>query len=367
MEATTFELRPTGPVYPLPFDQRLAQGDNYRKDKEILEKTLQSIHNFYKTPYASAHTGEHLDCERCIGLKRQVKQAYREWYLSEEPDRWYSRLFDYRTELQAMFEKPDEYDLAAIHQRADTELRSHLKRDICAHAPGDTDEVTGYKLIAARELDEGKPIPEVLGAYLENQFKSCPSSDLADFIRELNATTSDEERIPIYIRFYCADLWADSSNIKNFKAKYSRMFEQGIPHDTVVAAMRKEISASREVEISDLQRRLNELNLAQSAHLKAKAKKAEKDQMKDQRNMSLVEIGKAVCAYDECSKNIDSGVGDEVVQCVECYTSNLGAHRQEYHPMDDGQGQEFLEFFRVPEDLHVVTENGFEDVEMKEG
>jgi hypothetical protein len=35
--------------------------------------------------------------------------------------------------------------------------------------------------------------------------------------------------------------------------------------------------------------------------------------------------------------------------------------------MDEGQGQEFLEFFRVPEDLHVVTENAFEDVEMKEG
>ncbi|PQE07093.1 hypothetical protein CJF31_00004740 [Rutstroemia sp. NJR-2017a BVV2] len=362
MEGTRFELRPTGPVYPLPFDQRLAQGDNYRKDKEILEKTLQSIHNFYKTPYASAHTGEHLDCERCIGLKRQVKQAYREWYLSEEPDRWYSRLFDYRTELQAMFEKPDEYGLAAIHQRADTELRSHLKRDICAHAPGDTDEVTGYKLIAARELDEGKPIPEVLGAYLENQFKSCPSSDLVDFIRELNATTSDEERIPIYIRFYCADLWADSSNIKNFKAKYSRMFEQGIPHDTVVAAMRKEISASREnfYYCSPEHAQMDHENHNLAVH----------SCIATQTNSCINEPFPGPPESFEASGLCGDCIyrGRKAFYCSqECYTSNLGAHRQEYHPMDEGQGQEFLELFRVPEDLHVVTENGFEDVEMKEG
>ncbi|KAM3073006.1 hypothetical protein ACMFMG_008725 [Clarireedia jacksonii] len=343
-----------------------------------------------------------------------------------------------------MFEKPDEYDLAAIHRRADTELRSHLKKDICAPAPGDTEEITGYKSILAHELDEGKSIPKILGMYLENQFKTGSNSDVIDFNRELNATTSDEERIPLYIKYYCADSWANSTNIKNFKAKYSRMFEQGMPHDAVVAAMRKEVSTSREVEISDLKRRLNELNLAQSAHLKAKAKKAEKDQMKDQRNMSLVGESKAVCAYEDCSKDIDLGVDEGIIQCVvcdwidglingekstyycspehahmdhenhnlavhscvaiqtnscinepfpgppesfkasgicrdcidrgqkafycsqKCYISNLGAHRHEYHPMEEGQGQEFLELFRVPDGLHVLTENGFEDVEMKE-
>lgn len=217
-----------------------------------------------------------------------------------------------------MFEKPDEYDLAAIHQRADMELRSHLKKDICAHAPGDTKDTIRYKSIATHQLDEGKSIAEILKAYFENQFTTCPDSALVDFIRELNATTRDEERIPIYIRYYCAGFSADNTNIKNFKAKYSRMFEQGIPHDTVVAAMRKEVSTLREVEVSDLQRRLNELNLAQSAHLKAKAKKAKKDQMKDQRNMSLVEESRAVCGYEDCSKDINLGVDEGSIQCAVC-------------------------------------------------
>ncbi|ESZ90699.1 hypothetical protein SBOR_8925 [Sclerotinia borealis F-4128] len=320
MESTSFELRPQGqvPIYPLTLGERLAHADNYRIDHENLEKTRESIRKFYRSVYASQHTGDHKTCERCIGINRQMRKAYEDWYLSEEPNRWYSKLFDYKEELQSMFKKPEIYSLADIHKRADQELRAHLKKDICAHRPGDSEDVAEFKDRTAMELDEGRDISKVLTAYLTDQIKWCPLSDRVDFVLRLNDTTSNEERIPIYIAYYCSPLESDSTSIRNFKNKYARIFESGVPHDEVVAAMKKEGARSKETEMAHLQHRLNELNLAQSAHLKAKAKKAEKDSLKYQHYQEVVKQSKALCAYDGCDEDVDLTVPNGAIQCVLC-------------------------------------------------
>ncbi|KAA8569024.1 hypothetical protein MFRU_047g00440 [Monilinia fructicola] len=318
MENTPFELRPQGQNYPLTLGERLAHADNYRIDHETLEKTRESIQKFYRSSFASAHTGDHMNCESCIGMNRQMRKAYQDWYLSDEQDRWYSKLFDYKAELQSMFDQPTVHSLANIHKRVDQEFRAHLKKDLCAYIPGDSEDVTEFKDRTAMELDGGRDIPKILTAYLTEQIKSCPHPDQVDFILRLNDTTTNQERIPIFISYYCSPLDSDSANVRNFKSKYIRMFENGDPHDEVVAAMRKESAHSKEVEIAQLRRRLNELNLAQSAQLKAKAKKAEKDTLKYQRHQQVARESKAFCSYDGCDEDVDLTVPDGALQCVLC-------------------------------------------------
>ncbi|KAI9644418.1 hypothetical protein NHQ30_007775 [Ciborinia camelliae] len=317
MENTPFELRPQGQTYPLTLDERLAHADSYRIDHELLETTRESIHTFYHSSFPSAHTGNPKNCESCIGMNRQMRKAYQDWYLSDEPDRWYSKLFDYKAELQSMFEQPQVYSLADIHKRADQELRAHLKKDLCAYRPDDSEDVAEFKDRTAMELDEGRDISKVLTSYLTEQIKSCPPNQV-DFILRINDTTTTEERIPIYVTYYCSPLETDSASIRNSKTRYARMFESGVPHDEVVAIIKKESTRTKEVEIAHLQSRLNALNLAQSAHLKAKAKKAKKDALKSQRHQEVIKESKALCSYDGCDEDVDLAVPDGALQCVLC-------------------------------------------------
>ncbi|KAF7853268.1 hypothetical protein EAF04_010769 [Stromatinia cepivora] len=318
MDNTPFELRPQGQTYPLTLGERLAHSDNYRIDHEAFEKTLESIRKFYESPFASPHTSDHQDCESCIGKDRQIRKAYQDWYLSDDLDRWYSKLFDYKTELQSMFEQPKVYSLDDIHKRVDREFRAHLKRDLCAHKSDDTEDVMDFKGRISMELDEGVDVSKVLNAYLIEYIKTCPDPNQVDFILHLHNTTINKQRIPLYITYYCSPLESDSASVRNFKNKYARMFENKIPHDEVVAAMKKENARTKESEIAQLQHRLNELILAQSAQLKAKAKKAEKDSLKYQHHQQVAKESKTLCSYDGCDEDVDLTIPEGAIQCVLC-------------------------------------------------
>lgn len=311
-------MRPQGQTYPLTLGERLIHADNYRIDHKALQETLESIEKFYQSNYATPHTPDHVNCESCIGKDRQTRTAYRDWYLSEDPDRWYSRLFDYKTKLQSMFEQPKIYTLDDIHKRADLEFRAHLKRDLCAHRSDDNEDVTRFKDQIVEELDGGRNISKVLTTYLTEYVKMCPDPDHVDFVLRLHDTTTSKQRIPIYINYYCNPSRLDSASVRNLKSKYSRMFENEVPHDEIVTMMEKENFRMKETEIAQLQRRLNELNLAQSAHLKAKAKKAEKDSIKYQRHQEVANESKALCSYDSCDEDVDLAVPEGAIQCIFC-------------------------------------------------
>ncbi|KAF5873319.1 uncharacterized protein Bfra_008601 [Botrytis fragariae] len=318
MEDTSFELRPQGRTYPLTLGERLEHADNYRIDHEALRKTLESIKKFYESPFATPHTTDHKDCESCIGEDRQTRKAYQDWYLSEDPDRWYSKLFDYKAELQSMFEQPKVHRLDEIHTRADHEFRAHLKKDLCAHRPDDSEDIIEFKDRIAMELDQGRNISKVLNAYLTEYIKTCPNPDQVDFILHLHDTTTHKQRIPIYVSYYCSPLESDSISVRNYKSKYARMFENEIPYDEVVAAMKKESARTKDTEIAQLQHRLNELNLAQSAHLKAKAKKEQKDTLKYLHHQQVEKESKALCSYDGCDEDVDLSVPEGAIQCILC-------------------------------------------------
>jgi len=93
------------------------------------------------------------------------------------------------------------------------------------------------------------------------------------------------------------------------------MFEQLIPHDEVLSAMIKEAEDSQAAKIADLQRELNDLQMARSAHMKAKAKKADKDErmMLDREpSPRFVQCGLTGCAIDV---NLADG---EIIECALC-------------------------------------------------
>lgn len=246
-----------------------------------------------------------------------MRKAYRDWYLSDESNRWYSRLLEYKAELQSMFEQPTIYTLADIHKRADEHFRGHMRRDLAAHLPGVPEGVPiNERAIAG--IDAGRELHAVLSDYLTGQINLCEQPGGKEFILDLNFTTNNAERIPIFVKYYCSIQESDSVDVRTMKNKYRQKFENGAPHDEVVSAMRNESRRLKEDEIGHLRHRLNELRLAQSAHLKAKAKKAEKDTLKYRHDQQVAKESKALCSYDGCDEDVDLTVPGGALQCVVC-------------------------------------------------
>ncbi|KAH8811409.1 hypothetical protein F5884DRAFT_781998 [Xylogone sp. PMI_703] len=302
----------TSDVYPLSFDRRLLETENLRQDTLVLESKLSSIRQ---------SCSESLQCpspiSECPEHMSQMVQAYREFYLSDEPDRWYSNIQKYKDELNSMFNNPEEYTLADIHNRARKELRKAQGSDLCTIRPDDAEEIIKWKHESATMLDQGKPIAEIIDYRINVQLEALPESEATErmaFLKALEESKDQKERARIYIDYYCQQLPTDSREQSSLKAKFIKMFQEGAPHDTVLTAMIKQTMEAKEAHKSNLEHMLGELQMAQSAHLKNKAKKEETFRRRQQ-----VEAEKtAECSFPGCDAPVNLLDKDGPLECAIC-------------------------------------------------
>jgi hypothetical protein len=105
------------------------------------------------------------------------------------------------------------------------------------------------------------------------------------------------------------------------------MFGELIPHDEVLAAMKKEAADSHASKIDVLQREISELQMAQSAHLKVKAKKEEKhERMILDREPSPKMVQ---CSLDGCANEVN--LLADMIECAICeWLHRKGGERGRY-------------------------------------
>lgn len=316
-------MRSAGPLsnlrrQSLSADQQILQAYEFRDSEESLKENLQAAEEFYskiRPGNYTYHTGD-ADCERCTKWKRRIIQTYADYYLGNAPHRWDANLSDYREEIREMFHDPTAYSLEEIHTKYQRELRSHLKKVLCNVKRGDSKDTIDQKALTSSRIDSGEEIKPILEMHLEFVLSSSPP-EVADAIRELQKSKSRGERIPIYVKYYCTPAWADTPQQKNMKAKYARQFEAGLSHDEVLGAWKKEVLYMQQEEISKLKHRLGELQMAQSAHLKNKAKKAEKDQRMQDRDYVFVPKLER-CSLESCGREVDVSTEGGAIQCAVC-------------------------------------------------
>jgi hypothetical protein len=301
--------------YPLSVDQQVLDAYQFRNAEEDLAATLRHVEKFYSEARLGKHSGEP-NCERCMKKKRRIKQAYHSYYLGGEPYRWDTHLLSYREEMQRMFDDAEAYSLEDIHARYQRELRNYLKRVLCTVKRGDSKEIVEQKAWASSRFDSEEDVKSILETHLDFTLTST-SRDAADAIHTLQKTTNPDERIPVYVKYYCTPTWTDTPQQKNMKAKYARQFEAGHSHNEVLGAWKKEVLRMQQEEISKLKHRLGELQMAQSAHLKNKAKKAERDQRMQDRDYVFVPK-LARCSLESCGKEVDVSADGGAIQCAVC-------------------------------------------------
>lgn len=275
--------------------------------------------------------------------KRRIKQAYHSYYLGQDPYRWDTHLSAYREEMQRMFDDTEAFSLEAIHARYQRELRDYLKEVLCTVKRGDPEEVSDNKAQILSRFESGEDIKSILERYLESSLDSS-SPETADAIRALQKTTTPEERIPIYVKYYCTPAWADTPQQKNMKGKYARQFESGLSHDDVLGAWKKEVLYMQQEEISKLKHRLGELQMAQSAHLKNKAKKAERDQRLQDRDYVFVPKPET-CSLASCGKEVDVAADGGAIQCAVCdWLARKGDRRRKryFYCSEDHAEEDFV-------------------------
>lgn len=315
----------------------MLEADHFRHSEEQLNSALQNIDKFYSTARTGNHTGEP-SCERCAKKKKRTRQAYYEYYLGQGPGRWDSHLTAYREELQRMFDDTETYSLEDIHARYQRELRGHLKRDLCTAKRGDSKAIIDQKTWTSSRFDQGEDTKSILEMHLDGTLNSTPR-EAADAIYALQKTRTPEERIPIYIKYYCTPGWTDTPQQKNMKAKYARQFEGGISHDEVLAMWKKEVLYLQQEEISKLKHRLGELQMAQSAHLKNKAKKAERDQrMLDREYVPAPQLER--CSLESCGREVDLTVDGGAIQCAVCDWLARRSDRRRFFYCCEGHAEE---------------------------
>jgi hypothetical protein len=314
----------SGPRYPLSLNQRIRQGEQFRHSKAKLEATLQSIKQL---PPHGSHSGQP-DCERCAHKNNQIKAAYQEYYISSDPDAWSTNLPQYRAAMAEKFNDPRGYSLEEVHTFFLSAFREHLKQDLCRPTPKDTSQTLSLKSNTAAQFDSGRPTADILSDYAAAVERNAPNPDAAAFASSINNSRTNEERAQIYANYYCRPSWADSPHQKAFKVKYARMFESLIPHDEVLAAMKKEAEDSHASKIDVLQREISELQMAQSAHLKVKKKKEEKDQkmimLEREESPKMVQ-----CSLEGCTNEVN--LLGETIECAICeWLHRKGGERGRY-------------------------------------
>ncbi|KAL2069307.1 hypothetical protein VTL71DRAFT_15645 [Oculimacula yallundae] len=318
MEGVEHQIRGQQPpskgssTYPHSHDRRLQSGDHFRECKEELEGSLAAIDRYYASPEAGPHDGPP-NCQRCNKKKQDIARAFYSYYLSNDPRAWYAEHVQYKQEMQRRFNSPEVFSLEDNHAFFQSVLREHLKQDLCSVLPSDDANTTSFKYKTSDFFNEERSIDEILDAYLTHVATIAPSPEAATFNDALQDTTSREERAQLYIKYYCTPSVDDSPAVKAIKTKHARMFGALLPHDQVLASWRKDAQDSQATKITEFQAKLSDIKMAQSAFLKSKKRKAEKDQRVVDREPARIEQ----CALGECPIEINM-LTDEVIECAIC-------------------------------------------------
>ncbi|KAF8854368.1 hypothetical protein BDZ45DRAFT_747631 [Acephala macrosclerotiorum] len=283
-------------------EQMLAQGDRIRAAKETLDASLKAIEQSYSSSDQPHSGGD--DCERCTQKKADIRRAYYTYYLNTDPDKEHERWAEkYRRELDERYNDP-QTPTDDLHAWFRSQIRE-VVRDICQAR----EDISPDALMEI--FHDERPTNDSINIILTQLQQSAPNPDAAAFTADLQKTKTPEERAQIYIKYYCSSSPNDSSLVKNFKAKYARMFEEQKPFDEVLNDMQKEAEDSKSSRLAGLRRQLNELEMAQSAHMKAQARK---DQKRRDREPSP---GVAQCSLDGCANEINLAT-EEIVECAVC-------------------------------------------------
>lgn len=328
-------------TYPHSLDRRILEGDQFREAKGRLESTIQSIERYYASPQSGSHGGPP-NCDRCQKKIHDIGRAYYEYYLSNDPRCWYADSPQYKQAMQRVFDNPNGYSLDDAHFLSQSALRNHLKQDLCTAQPSDTSEINSLKYMISDVFNEGhSSTGDIINRYLHSiHHASRENPDAGSFVEALQPTTTPEERAQIYIKYYCSPSYNDTPPVKAFKSKYARIFESLAPHDEVLSAMRKEASDAQTSKVSKLRETLGELKMAQSAHLKGKKKKEEKNQRMMEREPSPRMVR---CALDVCVNEVDI-VGGGVVECAVCeWLEKKGGGRTVYCSVEHAEA-DFVSF-----------------------
>jgi hypothetical protein len=286
-------------------------------------------------------------------------QAYYNYYLGNQPGRWDEHLLSYRQELENMFNSPGEVLLAAIHDRFKAELGEHLRKDLCAILPADSKGAVEYKM-RVDELLRQVSIEEALAAALRGKIDGLAFVDGLEGRRVLDGTRDEahpagfnvslqdsrtpEQRAELYVTYYCTPTWNDTPQQRNMKTKYGKLFESGMSHDTVLAIWKKEALDIKAREVDRLKQRLGELQMAQSAQLKNKKRKMEKDaRMKDKEYVVVPRL--VECSLPGCDSQMDVGK-EGPIECAVCDWLARKSHdrRRFYYCSEEHVEEDFVSF-----------------------
>ncbi|TQS37885.1 hypothetical protein Golomagni_01621 [Golovinomyces magnicellulatus] len=293
-------------------DQRLAHADAFRAAKKNLQTSLNFAHEKSLSSSGGYHWGK-LFCQSCATKNQMILNAYKEYFLAPEPSAWYAEFPEYRDEMNARFQdikSPTKQDLKDLYTISRKILRKYVlnyARDLNLSNDAEISNAVSGEM--AQEI----PVEQLIQKIYDVSEPYFPNPDAKKLIMDLQATNTSAERASLYIKYYCAISPDDTSQQKNFKAKYARMFENRPSHDEVLTAMRKEAHNLNSQKLNALHKELNELQLAQSAHLKNKARKAEKDQRIQNRELSPESVH---CSLKRCAIKLNPR--EENLECALC-------------------------------------------------
>lgn len=311
-------------TYPIPMDQKLAQGDAFRRAKEILSSKLIQIEQESATPLYQ-HT-KSADCPNCISKKAKIASAFSEYFVGLDglDDGSWQRNFPNLRHLMRMKGEDPQVQQAEVKAIFDYGLKEHFKNDLCTFRVHDNETTKSLKKRTKEMFGANTPLSTILQFYLSNDIRA-KDPKTAELCQLLEQTRTLEERAAIYVQHYCPILPSDSSTQRNFKQKYARIFESLAPHDQVVAAMRREADEYSRKEIEKLEARMSQLKMAQNAHVKNKQRKLERKRRGEEQSREQV----VECAKEGCSNGVNL-VTSEVIECAICeWLAKQGGHERE--------------------------------------
>ncbi|POS85119.1 hypothetical protein EPUL_001824 [Erysiphe pulchra] len=293
-------------------DLRLAQVDAFRNAKQKLQDTLHLIQEKFTPPNSECNSG-HPDYRNCDAKNRKIIDAYKDYFLSSDPNSWYTNILGYETEMQARFrdiKTPTKQDLKDLYFIFHTKLREYIFTVINdLKLDGDIE----LSNIISNNIPKDIPLEILVQKAYDTLLSLLPNSNAKQLILSLQNTKTAGERAPLYIQYYCPIAEDDTPQQRNFKTKYARMFENRLNHDEVLTAMQKEAQDLYSQRVSALHTELGELQLAQSAHLKKKVRKAENFQQVRDRKSNQMSI---CCSLVHCRAEID--LTKENIECALC-------------------------------------------------
>jgi len=247
-------------------------------------------------------------------------KAYQKFYLGDQPERWDRNRHAYRTEIEAMFQ--ENIALLHIHSRFLKELADYVTDELCKSRPGDLARVTSIKQDVIRAIQTDKdPTSSAMKHYIEMQWSLVSGSEQTkelEFREAISKSKSAVGRVSIYQDYYCGYEEDDDHSKRHMKAKYSSMFAEGHPHDEVIQQWHREVLEAQEKDTAKLKNHLGELKMAQTAHLKNKAKKAENQRMWDQKDEIEVDKKTFICSFPGCGIDLVDTAQESWATCLYC-------------------------------------------------